>query len=260
MSPGENPVRGDGSGDALRAAAAMVFVADLDVLDTPPDQSHHLSRVLRLRAGEAVAAGDGAGNWRVCRYRGGRSDGAESGTLLEPDGPVVSCPRPSPAITVAFVPVKGDRPEWTVQKLTEAGVDHIALLRSVRGVVRWEEERQDKAIARLRRVAREAAAQSRRLWLPHVAGVLSIDALARDVSPVPLALADPVGGPPTLRLPAVAIGPEGGWDPKETAAGRPVVGLGPRILRAETAAVAAGLLLCALRDHMVAPSEGGGDA
>ncbi len=259
MSPGGNPVRGDAPGDSLRAAAAMVFVADLDVLDTSTDQSHHLSRVLRLRAGESVAAGDGSGNWRLCRYRGSWSDGAASGTLLEPDGPVVSCPRSSPAITVAFVPVKGDRPEWTVQKLTEAGVDHIALLRSFRGVVRWEEERQNKAIARLRRVAREAAAQSRRPWLPEVAGVLSIDALAREVSPVPLALADPGGEPPTLRLPAVAIGPEGGWDPEETASGRPVVGLGPRILRAETAAVAAGLLLCALRDRVVGPVEGGGE-
>ena len=156
---------------------------------------------------------------------------------------------------MAFVPVKGDRPEWTVQKLTEAGVDRIAVLRSARAVVRWEHERGDKAMARLTRVAREAAGQSRRPWLPEVTGVTVIDELALQLSPTPLALADPEGPPPTLRLPAVAIGPEGGWDPAERLAGRPVVGLGPRVLRSETAAVATGLLLCAMRDGVVVPVE-----
>ena len=75
------------------------------------------------------------------------------------------------------------------------------------------------------------------------------------MAPVPLALAHFGGEPPSVRAPAVAVGPEGGWDPAE-GSGRPRVGLGPTVLRAETAAVAAGLLLCALREGLVEPGAG----
>ena len=238
---------------ASLGAAAQVFVADLDEIDVAPDDEHHLSQVLRLRAGESVVASDGAGRWRACRVaadapRRGRSP------VLEPDGPVVVSERVEPDVTVAFVPVKGDRPEWVVQKLTEAGVDHIVVLASRRGVVRWEGERRARAVQRLRRVAREAGAQSRRVWLPEVVAVADLDELAGRLAPVPVALAQLGGDPPSIGHPAVAVGPEGGWDPSELA-GRPLMGLGPTVLRAETAAVAAGLLLCALRGGLVHSSR-----
>ena len=255
-SRGDSPVDDRCGAVAPIGAGVFVFVTDLDSPETTTDDAHHLAHVLRLRPGDLVAAGDGLGNWRACRYRGELSRRPRGGAALEPDGPIVSCRRPAPRVTLAFVPVKGDRPEWTVQKLTEAGVDRIAILSSSRAVVRWEGERRAKAIDRLRRVAREAAAQSRRPWLPDVDGVMALDDLARELSPTPLALAHPGGEPPTPRVPAVAVGPEGGWDPEETARGYPLVGLGPRILRAETAAVAAGLLLCALRDGVVAVAAG----
>jgi 16S rRNA (uracil1498-N3)-methyltransferase len=60
-------------------------------------------------------------------------------------------------------------------------------------------------------------------------------------------LADAGGGPPSLALPVVLVGPEGGWSEEERAVGLPAVGLGPHVLRAETAALAAGALLAALR-------------
>jgi len=251
----------------LEPAAALVYVDDLDSLELDPEDAHHLGHVLRLRVGERVIVSDGRGRWRACRYTrastgptlgaatGATPRGAPRSSVLEPDGAVAEYPRPVPAVTIGFVATKGDRPEWAVQKLTEAGVDHIVVLRSARSVVRWDKERQVKAIDRLRRVAREAAGQSRRCWLPEVTGVLGLDELAGVVAPGPLALADPGGGPPNLRAPAVAIGPEGGWDRGERASGRPLVGLGPRRLRTETAAVAAGLLLCGLRDGVVAPVE-----
>ncbi|HTT86448.1 MAG TPA: RsmE family RNA methyltransferase [Acidimicrobiales bacterium] len=235
-------------------AAALVYVPDLDHPVPDPEDAHHLTRVLRLRAGEPVVTGDGAGRWRLCRYRGGRGPGAVAPEeLLEVDGPLSVLPRAAPPVTVGFVPAKGDRPEWVVQKLTEAGVDRVVVLRSVRAVVRWEGERQARSIERLRRVAREAAAQSRCAWLPEVAGVLDLAALAALVAPVPLALAHPGGDPPSVAMPAMAVGPEGGWDDSELApGGYRVVGLGPGILRSETAAVASGLLLCALRNGLVA--------
>jgi 16S rRNA (uracil1498-N3)-methyltransferase len=230
----------------------MVYVDDLDRPTPTADDAHHLAKVLRLRPGEPVVAADGRGGWRLCRYRapdGGpmRSDEGE----LEVDGAVTVVPRPTPVITVGFVPVKGDRPEWVVQKLTEIGVDRIAVLRSARAVVRWDGDRGVRAIERLRRVSREAGAQSRNPWLPEVVGILDLAGLAQAVAPAPLALAHPGGDPPSVAMPGMAVGPEGGWDDSELAPGGfPVVGLGPGILRAETAAVASGLLLCALRNGL----------
>jgi len=243
----------------------MVYVADLE-RPTPADaDAHHLGQVLRLRPGEPVVAGDGQGQWRLARYRGrARRRAPGDDHLLEVAGPVTVVPRSTPLVTIGFVPVKGDRPEWVVQKLTEAGVDRIAVLRSARAVVRWEGDREVRSIERLRRVAREAAAQSRSPWLPEVVGILDLAGLAGVVAPAPLALAHPGGDPPSVAMPAMAVGPEGGWDDSELAPGGfPVVGLGPGILRAETAAVASGLLLCALRNGLVGearrppPSPGG---
>ncbi len=236
---------------ATLGAAAQVFVVDLEALPLAPDDAHHLAQVLRLRAGEAVVASDGAGRWRGCRFA--TRTGAARSPILEPVGPVVGAVRAEPEVTVGFVPVKGERPEWVVQKLTEAGVDRIVVLASRRAVVRWEGERRARAVERLRRVAREAAAQSRRPWLPEVLGTADLDGLSALLAPVPLALAQHGGEPPSMAAPAVAVGPEGGWDPAEVA-GHSLVGLGPNVFRAETAAVAAGLLLCAVRGGVVRSS------
>ncbi|HUY64915.1 MAG TPA: RsmE family RNA methyltransferase [Acidimicrobiales bacterium] len=231
-----------GAGPAQVGAVAQVFVDDLDTLDVCEDDAHHLGRSLRLRPGELVVAADGAGRWRTCRYR--------SGSPLEADGAVVETPRPARLVTVGFVPVKGERPEWVVQKLTELGVDRIVVLSSARSVVRWQGERADRSVDRLRRVAREAAAQSRRAWMATVDGVWSLSDLRSRLAPERLALADPGGEPPDGGVLAVAVGPEGGWDDAELASAPSRLGLGPGVLRAETAALASGTLLCALRDGM----------
>ena len=235
------------------AAAAQVFVDDLAAVAVDADDHHHLLRVLRLRPGEVVVACDGTGRFRRCVVAG---RGPED--LLRPEGPVVACPRPPWPVTVAFVPVKGDRPDWVVQKLTEAGADRVVVLGSERAVVRWDGERLQHHLQRLRRVARHAAAQSRRPWVPEVVAADDLGQLDRllgaggagGAGSGPLHLAQPGGDPPAAGLGAVAVGPEGGFSPAELA-GRPLVGLGPGVLRAETAAVAAGLLLCSLRDGVV---------
>lgn len=226
----------------------MVFVEDPALPLMSQADTHHLTAVLRLRDGEIVVAGDGAGHWATCRTR----IGPRLGATLERVGPVETTEAPAPAVTVAFAPVKGDRPEWVVQKLTELGVDRIVPILTARSVVRWEGERATKAVERLRRVAREGAAQSRRAWLPEVAAVSSLGSLAA-LTGVRPTLAHPGGSSPALARPAVAIGPEGGWDQAELEAGYETLGLGSTILRAETAAVAAGTLLCALRQHLIAP-------
>jgi 16S rRNA (uracil1498-N3)-methyltransferase len=201
--------------------------------------------VLRLRAGEVVTMSDGAGSWRP---------GIWSGSGVEVTGDVV-CEvewRPTPSITVAFAPTKGDRPEWVVQKLTELGVDRIVAVRTDRSVVRWEGERAARQVERLRAVTREAAMQSRQVWLPVVEVVATLSSL--EAGDGGLALAEPGGAAPSLDRAVVAVGPEGGWSEAELAAGHPIVGLGPTVLRAETAAVVAGSLLCALRSSLLRPA------
>ena len=125
----------------------MVFVDDPAAPVLTQGDAHHLLDVLRLRPGELVVAGDGAGSWAPCRLAataGGR--GARDPTrppCWRSRARRSPQPRPEPAITVAFAPTKGDRPEWVTQKLTELGVDRIVPLRTVRSVVRWEGERGD---------------------------------------------------------------------------------------------------------------------
>ena len=229
----------------LLDAAAHVFVADLDALDLADDDRHHLERVLRLRPGQTVTASDGAGGWRRCEW-------AAAGGLA-PAGEIERDERPAPALTVGFAVPKGDRPEWAVQKLTEVGVDRVVPLVTARSVVRWDEDKAAKHGERLRKVAREAAMQSRRTWLPVVEDVTTFDRAAGTLGDG-VALAHPGGGPPELSRPIVLVGPEGGWTDEERA-GRVLVGLGATMLRTETAAVTACILLAALRAGIVSPTS-----
>lgn len=225
--------------------ASHVFVDDLSRPELSDDDRRHLARVLRLRPGEAVTAADDRGGWRRFRFDGSGS--------LEPDGEVEYRPAVEPAITVGFALTKGERPEWTVQKLTEAGVDRIIPFLSARSVVRWDREKEARQVLRLRAIARSAAMQSRRERLPAIHEVVEFSAAIVQAGPA-AALAHPGGYPPDLEHPAVLIGPEGGFTDEELACGLPAVGLGPRTLRSETAAMAAGVLLCALRANLVGPA------
>lgn len=162
--------------------------------------------------------------------------------------------------------MKGDRTEWAAAKCAELGVDRIVLLLCERTVIRMpvrmpaevaaEANAKDGDIGRrrsirLERVAREAAMQARRTWLPLLRGPLAFaDALSAGV-----ALAEPGGAPPGLTTPSILVGPEGGWSEVELEAARSAghrrVSLGGTILRTETAAVAAATVLAALRSGIV---------
>jgi 16S rRNA (uracil1498-N3)-methyltransferase len=173
---------------------------------------------------------------------------------VEPTGPSQVEAPPVPAVTVAFALTKGDRPEWVVQKLTEIGVDRIVPFRAARSVVRWDEAKVAAHADRWRRVARQAAMQSRRARLPEVAGVASFGDVVAGAGRT-AALAAVGGGPASLDRPTLVVGPEGGWDDAELTCGLPTVGLGPTVLRAETAAMAAAVVLCGLRYWTIHPSD-----
>jgi 16S rRNA (uracil1498-N3)-methyltransferase len=142
-------------------------------------------------------------------------------------------------VVVSAIP-KGDRPEWIVQKLTEIGATSIGFMQCDRSVVRWDTERGHRQIERLRRVAREAAMQSRRLWLPEIADVVPFAAAASSRS---CALADPDGDGLTAEVDTVLVGPEGGFTDAELAVVARRVSLSTHVLRVETAAFAAAMML-----------------
>lgn len=232
----------DKVGRAARDAAAHVVVSDLEAPELADGDRRHIEAVLRLRPGEAVSVTDGCGGWRACSFMAGGG--------LQPEGDVVRCARPTPALTIGMAPVKGDRTEWAVQKLTELGVDCILMLTGERSVVRWDRQRASRHLQKLRVVARQAAMQSRQVWLPEVTGMERVETLAAEPG---VALAVPGGGPPTLDHATVLVGPEGGWTAAEERSAQATVGLGPAVLRTESAAVAAGVLLTALRAGLVRP-------
>jgi 16S rRNA (uracil1498-N3)-methyltransferase len=219
-------------------AAALAFVADLERPELEEGDAHHLRRVLRLRRGEPIAVSDGMGSWRICRLGEGLTVASE----------VVVEPVASPQLTVGFSIPKVEKPELVVQKLTELGIDRIALIEAERTVVRWKGQKAQHHVERLQRVARGAAMQARRTRLPTLLG------------PVPFAVAaawpgatrcDRGGAPLSDRHSTVLVGPEGGWAGPECARLPDSVGLAPYILRVETAAIAVAALQVALRSRAV---------
>lgn len=230
-------------------AQAHLFVDDLDAPVVADHDRHHVERVLRVRVGEEISVSDGQGGYRSCRLA--------AGGRLHPDGDVVREPAPAPSIGVGFALVKGGKPEWIVSKLTECGVDRILPFVAERSVVRWDDAKAARNLGRLQRVAVEAAMQSRRTWLPVVEAVRTFAQVAPGSWLADGGLDAP--GPSLGREAAltVLIGPEGGWSPAERAeAGGRLVRFVPTVLRAETAAVAAGVLLAALRAGTVVPADG----
>lgn len=216
----------------LLTSDAHVFVGDvrLPVLDA--DDEVHLLRALRLRSGAMVTVSDGRGAWRRCRLG--------SGVQLQPDGDVVIDPRPATPIVIAAAIPKGDRLDWMVQKLTEIGVDRIVLLRTDRGVVSWDPTREASALARLARIVRQAAMQSRRTWLAELSPVRAARELAAEPGSAIAVPGSVVAPSPSS---TVLVGPEGGWTQREIEASANHVGLGGTVLRVETAALVACTLL-----------------
>jgi 16S rRNA (uracil1498-N3)-methyltransferase len=236
---------------ANASATAHVLVAEVhgegDLTVDGPD-GHHLQRVRRLRAGEAVTAADGAGTWRRYEVR----SATEGRVVLAPAGPVTEEPELLPRVTVAFAPAKGEQAGPVVHQLVELGVDRVVPVSLERSVVRWDDARAEKAVAKLERVAREAAMQCRRSRLPEIGPAAGLDAVTAHPG---LLVADPTGVPaPALPAPPpegwlVLVGPEGGLSPGELARVGSAVRLavGPYVLRAVTAPVAAAAALVGLR-------------
>jgi 16S rRNA (uracil1498-N3)-methyltransferase len=205
-------------------------------------EAHHLATVLRARPGDAVSLfnGDGA------EYPAIVVDVGRNLVTVRVDGREVPQREVGYRLEVAAPLPKGDRGDFLIEKLTELGVTGFVPLRTQRTVVHPRESRLDK----LRRAVIEASKQCGRNVLMRIEELTNWDDYCRaDGLPPRRVLAHP-GGEAFRQPPnasngpdrALAVGPEGGFTDDEVgvarAAGWHVVGLGPRILRVETAAIA----------------------
>lgn len=205
-----------------------------DRFPIPSPIAHQVLRVLRLRDGDEITLLDGLGGKVRCRLED------VSCVVLE-RGAAGGEPRHQLTIWQALL--KGDHLEQVVQHGTELGVAGFALCVCERSVPR---DLSSRRLERLRTVAREAAEQSERGMVPPVEAPIPFAEALRRAAPGSVLLFERHDGKRLTELeppPSVFIGPEGGFSPDEVAAaeraGLAIVGLGPRILRSETVAVAA---------------------
>ncbi len=218
-------------------------------LDTPlgpgatialdPGQANYLGKVMRKTVGDELLVFDGrSGEWRAQITEAGKK--RMSVDILEQTREAETLPD----LTLAFAPVKRTQTDWLVEKATELGVAALQPVMTRRTVA------ERVKLARMRAIAIEAAEQCGRTLLPDLGEPLALEKwLATRDGSVPLYFADETGGEPvtaamTAGPAAILVGPEGGFSEEEramvrSASGAIAISLGPRILRAETAALAA---------------------
>jgi len=243
---------------AAAGARALVIVDDFDPTESDrrvdgPD-GHHLARVRRLEIDERLVVADGAGHWYEAQVVANERDAL----VVVRAGESFTEPVPMPSIAVAFAPAKRDRGAEVTHQLVELGVDRIIPLVSRRGVVRWDDDRTEAALDRLRRIAREAAMQSHRARLPKIEPLTSVIELATTpglvvadrVEAQPGRAFDPAGVADASRPEyVVLVGPEGGFaeDERVRLATVPRLTVGAHVLRSVTAPIAAAAVLVAHR-------------
>jgi len=214
----------------------------------PQAQAHHAMHVLRLAAGDAVTLFDGRGTeYAATVARVGRREI----TVRIADARPVDRESPLP-VTLAQAVSSGERMDYTIQKAVELGVAHIQPIASQRSVVRLNGERAEKRIAHWQYVVIAACEQCGRNVVPEVAPLLSFmdwigalpvggDELRLMLSPHAAKNLEELSRPATGAM--LLAGPEGGFDPGEIEAAQArgfiALRLGPRVLRTETAALAA---------------------
>src|SRR6201993_4855802 len=140
------------------------------------DEGFHAATVRRIRPGEHLVLGDGAGGLARCLVERAGRDGLHARVLGR-----WSVAPGQPSVTVVQALPKAERSELAIELATEAGADALVAWQAARCVTRWDGARADKGLRRWRAVARAAAQQSRRAHIPSVDGVLSTAALVQRI-------------------------------------------------------------------------------
>jgi 16S rRNA (uracil1498-N3)-methyltransferase len=213
------------------------------------DEHHYLVRVRRASVGAAVECIDGAGR-RAAATIARITDGE---TVLVVAAPELIAARP-PRVRALVPLIKGDRMDGCLEKLVEVGVDEIVVWPAARSVVRLPADKRDARVAKYRAALVAAARQSGRAQVPALSFAELAAALAALPAGARLVLDPASDGELAIDTAAldvtIASGPEGGLAPAEleqlAAAGFAPVGLGPRVLRADTAPVVGVALVRAL--------------
>ena len=230
------------------AADGRAYIAGADAL--------HIAKALRMRPGEALTLCDGKGT----DFEGVLETVTDRQVTVRITASRPSQAEPTLAVTLYQGLPKGDKMDWILQKAVELGVTAVVPVATRRSVAR-REGKADKQQERWQRIAAEAAGQCGRGMLPSVERPLSWSQALSCLSGEPALVFYEGGGrplrelvtPSTRRL-SVFVGPEGGFDPEEIDAirrqGGGVATLGPRILRCETAPLAALTLLMHLSGNM----------
>jgi 16S rRNA (uracil1498-N3)-methyltransferase len=211
------------------------------------DDAHQIRRVLRLGPGAEIEAFDGSGRQFQSRLIKIGPDEVTAEIHADTSPETES---PYPLLLLQSL-LKGEKLDWVVEKAAELGATRILLFPARRSVIQVREERSERKLQRWRRIAKEAAEQCGRVKLPEVALMESLEAALKEAGDVALFMADEAtargrseGAPKPEPGPVGAIiGPEGGWTDDERGValqhGARTLTLGPRILRAETAALVA---------------------
>jgi 16S rRNA (uracil1498-N3)-methyltransferase len=206
------------------------------------DEARHAVQVARVRLGERIAIGDGAGFlvW------GAVVTASPVELAIEVDE-VRHDPEPEPPLWLAQALAKGDRDELAVQAATELGAAGVIPWAAERSVSRWEGAKAEKGRERWASIVREASKQAIRSRVPDVAALATTARLS--MLPGRLLILDPVGEVALTEVPlggepiTLVVGPEGGISPREfgvfEAAGAVRVRLGAEVLRTSTAGPAA---------------------
>lgn len=207
--------------------------------------------VRRLRVGEAVTVGDGAGVW----LEGTVTDVSASRVDVRVTSRAVA-DAPATRLVLAQALAKGDRDELAIQASCELGVDEIIPWQAARSVSRWDGPKAVKGRERWATILREAGKQAHRSWMPEVTAPVSTAGLLTRASAARLLVLDPTASArlthvePDDRDIVLVVGPEGGISPDELErfdeAGAERVRLGETVLRTSTAGPAAIAVLSAL--------------
>jgi 16S rRNA (uracil1498-N3)-methyltransferase len=234
---------------------------------TPPtiritgDLLHHLRESLRLYPGESLILNDGCGTRYRVEVTHITPQAIDNRIIEQQSEPA----RKTSPIVLGQALIKGDKMDWVIQKATELGVATIVPIHCAHSVIKPNPERFEHQRVRWNRIARDAAQQSERWTLPVITDTVDLAEVCRRYASAALKsmLAERSSGSSlaTIALPLihqhpiiVLIGPEGGWTPDEQRLAQeqdflPLT-LGPRILRSETAAIAALSILQSRLDEM----------
>ncbi len=220
-------------------------------LQVKGDEHHYLGRVRRARVGDAIEVVDGQGR-RAAAVIERITDGETTLRVEVPEAVIAKPPH-----VRALVPlIKGDRMDVCIEKLVEVGVDSIVVWPATRSVVRFDDARREGRLAKYRAAVQTAARQCGRAQVPEVSHAADLAAAIASLPDGVRMVLDPAADAPLTISDAadltIASGPEGGLTAEELGqlarAGFLAVGLGPRVLRAETApTIAVALIRAATR-------------